>query len=150
MKEDYTQEEKERLVVYENECTGKTYTPREIWQSMNIIPEIYESFCVDAVKNDIAKYVDEYYDEYSDSNEECRVCVKDLRFTRERNGLDSMGFEIIGLLPFNQNISFNKWGSHVSEIEVDQIISCSEYRVDSTTLKTRDQQFATIMNEILG
>lgn len=52
---DYSSEAKETLVVYKNPDTGVEYTPRMIWQALDVLPEIYPDVFVNQVERFITE-----------------------------------------------------------------------------------------------
>jgi len=72
MKKDYTSKEKESLVVYTNPDTGVEYTPRDIWQALDLLPEIYPPVFVESMSNEVLNLA-------AKKRQVLKRCVKDVR-----------------------------------------------------------------------
>jgi hypothetical protein len=108
---DYPSEEKETLVVYKNQETGKEYTPRDIWQALDLLPTIYPDVYIRRVH----KQIDTYVDRMSNLGAgELRICIKDVRRPAELAYVVRQGYWLT-LIDTDDTRSRNEKANHISE-----------------------------------
>jgi len=123
MKIDYPSEEKETLVVYHNRETGVSYTPRMLWQNLDILPEIYPEIFVDMLNEEFNRFCKTCAGVGVGNN--IRALIKDVRRPAELNYVRKMGFYLVYIESDNPR-SFNKYSQHKSESYQDLIRETSD------------------------
>lgn len=117
MKFDYPSEEKEELVVYVNPETGVKYTPRMVWQSLDLLPEIYPPIFVEMLDELMGRFFENVR---KNDIRKVMVLIKDVRRPAELEYVKKQGFYLV-YIDTDDERSFNEASHHKSEFFQDEI-----------------------------
>ena len=114
---DYTPEEKETKVVYNNLETGVKYVPRDIWQSLDILPTIFPYVFIDRLHMEIDVLLNMW--QFASEGEWLKkydlfIIIKDVRRPAELEYIKNQGYKLI-YIDTDDERSFNEKSMHKSE-----------------------------------
>ena len=118
MQLDYPSEDKETKIVHTNLDTGQEFTPRDIWQALDILPEIYPMVFVEMLKQEFITFVETC--RAHQINKAMRVVIKDVRRPTELRYTKGQGYYLI-YVDTDDERSFNNKAQHKSESFQEEI-----------------------------
>jgi hypothetical protein len=102
---DYPPSEKE-IVVFTNPETGEEFTPRKIWETLDILPQIDPAINVEPLDVQIGKYMSLFG---SGQRTDGKILIKDVRRPSELDYVKKNGYVLVYIeCPNNLDVKFEK------------------------------------------
>jgi hypothetical protein len=101
---DYPSSEKE-TVVYTNPETGEAFTPRMVWEMLDVLPQIDPAINIVPLDDQIQKY----YNSATWTHNQFKVLIKDVRRPSELEYVKKNGYVLVYIeCPNNLDVKFEK------------------------------------------
>jgi len=123
MKYDYPSDDKETLIVYTNLDTGVELTPRDVWQSLDALPDTYPEIFVNMMEQQVKNFLDTV--RQHEMADDIRILIKDVRRPAEIRYAKRFGYHNI-YIDTDDPRSFNKAAEHKSESFQEEVKAAAD------------------------